>query len=39
VFLADLPDGTIANPFGAGNTYDVDSPTNSYGSGWRIEGQ
>jgi hypothetical protein len=29
----------LNNQFGAGNPYRSDSPTNPYGSGWRIKGR
>lgn len=29
----------LPNQFGAGSPYRLDSPTNPYGSGWRIEGR
>jgi hypothetical protein len=30
---------SINNPFAAGNPFNAGSPTNPFGSGWRIEGE
>ena len=30
---------SIHNPYAAGNPYRADSPTNPYGTGWRIVGE
>jgi len=37
--MAPFSPGSINNPFGDGNPYNLNSPTNPFGRGLRIEGQ